>query len=102
MLSDFFRYGMNTSCCRAKILVEYFGEDCGHDKCLMCDVCVNGPPVMQNLKEEENILMQVIATYSVSVVASLPVPCGFIFLFTCESMHNSIISSLDVIVMGQV
>ncbi|KAJ0080530.1 hypothetical protein Patl1_22540 [Pistacia atlantica] len=35
MLSDFFRYGMNTSCCRAKILVEYFGEDCGHDKCLM-------------------------------------------------------------------
>ncbi|XP_031269530.1 ATP-dependent DNA helicase Q-like SIM isoform X4 [Pistacia vera] len=35
MLSDFFRYGMNTSCCRAKILVEYFGEDFGHDKCLM-------------------------------------------------------------------
>ncbi|KAJ0080532.1 hypothetical protein Patl1_22542 [Pistacia atlantica] len=59
------RYGMNTSCCRAKMLVEYFGEDFGHDKCLMCDVCVNGPPVMQNLKEEANILMQVIASYSV-------------------------------------
>ncbi|KAJ0080271.1 hypothetical protein Patl1_22538 [Pistacia atlantica] len=65
MLSDCFRYGMNTSCCRAKMLVEYFGEDFGHDKCLMCDVCVNGPPVMRNLKEEANILMQVIASYSV-------------------------------------
>ncbi|KAL0357316.1 UNVERIFIED_CONTAM: ATP-dependent DNA helicase Q-like SIM [Sesamum calycinum] len=25
MLSDCFRYGMNTSCCRAKVLVQYFG-----------------------------------------------------------------------------
>lgn len=24
---------MNTSCCRAKILVEYFGEDFSHQKC---------------------------------------------------------------------
>ncbi|XP_044475735.1 ATP-dependent DNA helicase Q-like SIM [Mangifera indica] len=65
MLSDCFRYGMNISSCRAKILVEYFGEDFAHDKCLMCDVCVNGPPVIQNLKEEAKILMQVIAAYSV-------------------------------------
>lgn len=27
------RYGMNTSCCRAKLLVEYFGEDFSYDKC---------------------------------------------------------------------
>ncbi|KAJ6683047.1 ATP-DEPENDENT DNA HELICASE Q-LIKE SIM [Salix koriyanagi] len=61
MLSDCFRYGMNTSCCRAKILVEYFGEDFVSEKCLLCDVCVNGPPEMQNLKEEADILMKVIA-----------------------------------------
>ena len=29
------RYGMNTSCCRAKTLVEYFGEDFGDEKCLL-------------------------------------------------------------------
>lgn len=28
-------YGMNTSCCRTKILVEYFGEDFGDKKCLL-------------------------------------------------------------------
>ncbi|KAL4351311.1 hypothetical protein GQ457_06G020920 [Hibiscus cannabinus] len=61
MLSEFFRYGMNTSCCRAKILVEYFGEDFSDEKCLLCDVCVDGPPNMQDLKEEANILMQIIA-----------------------------------------
>ncbi|GMI65368.1 RECQ helicase SIM [Hibiscus trionum] len=61
MLSEFFRYGMNTSCCRAKILVEYFGEDFGDEKCLLCDVCVDGPPNMQDLKEEANILMQIIS-----------------------------------------
>ncbi|KAJ4839070.1 hypothetical protein Tsubulata_036617 [Turnera subulata] len=63
MLSDCFRYGMNTSCCRAKILVEYFGEDFSNKKCLLCDVCVNGPPEIQNLKEEADILMQVIAAH---------------------------------------
>ena len=26
---------MNTSCCRAKILVEYFGEDFSYDACLL-------------------------------------------------------------------
>ncbi|XP_022719419.1 ATP-dependent DNA helicase Q-like SIM isoform X2 [Durio zibethinus] len=61
MLSDFFRYGMNTSSCRAKTLVEYFGEDFGDEKCLLCDICVDGPPKMQDLKEEANILMQIIA-----------------------------------------
>ncbi|KAJ0080534.1 hypothetical protein Patl1_22544 [Pistacia atlantica] len=71
MLSDCFRIHVDLqiwneySCCRAKIPVEYCGEDFGHDKCLMCDVCVNGPPVMQNLKEEANSMMQVIAAYSV-------------------------------------
>ncbi|XP_057975464.1 ATP-dependent DNA helicase Q-like SIM isoform X2 [Malania oleifera] len=63
MLSDCFRYGMNTSHCRAKMLVEYFGEDFSYEKCLLCDVCGDGPPVMQNLKEEADIFMQTIAAY---------------------------------------
>lgn len=63
MLSDCFRYGMNSSCCRAKKLVEYFGERFSNEKCLLCDVCVNGPPEIQNLKEEADIFMQVIAAY---------------------------------------
>lgn len=33
-----------------------------------CDVCVDGPPEMQNLKEEAIILMQVIATYNVRMM----------------------------------
>ncbi|MED6193480.1 hypothetical protein PIB30_019953 [Stylosanthes scabra] len=61
MLSDCFRYGMNTSCCRAKTLVEYFGEEFIHNKCLLCDVCVDGPPQKQNMKEEAHILLQTIA-----------------------------------------
>ncbi|XP_004495713.1 ATP-dependent DNA helicase Q-like SIM [Cicer arietinum] len=64
MLSDCFRYGMNTSCCRAKTLVEYFGEDFRHQKCLLCDVCVNGPPQRQNLKEEACILLQTIGAHN--------------------------------------
>ncbi|XP_062084800.1 ATP-dependent DNA helicase Q-like SIM isoform X2 [Humulus lupulus] len=64
MLSDCFRYGMNSSCCRAKKLVEYFGEKFTDEKCLMCDVCVNGPPEAQDLREEADILMQVIAAYN--------------------------------------
>lgn len=63
MLSDCFRYGMNSSCCRAKKLVEYFGERFSNEKCLLCDVCVNGPPEIQNLKEEADIFMQVIAAH---------------------------------------
>ncbi|XP_065854428.1 ATP-dependent DNA helicase Q-like SIM [Euphorbia lathyris] len=66
MLSDCFRYAMNTSSCRAKILVEYFGEDFTNEKCLLCDVCVGGPPKVQNLKEEANILMQIIAAHHAS------------------------------------
>ncbi|KAL2325530.1 hypothetical protein Fmac_024588 [Flemingia macrophylla] len=65
MLSDCFRYGMNTSCCRAKTLVEYFGEDFSHQKCLLCDVCINGPPQRQNLKEEACILLQTIGAHNV-------------------------------------
>ncbi|XP_022893611.1 ATP-dependent DNA helicase Q-like SIM isoform X2 [Olea europaea var. sylvestris] len=52
MLSDCFRYGMHTSSCRAKMLVEYFGEEFSQEKCLLCDVCINGPPEMQNLIAE--------------------------------------------------
>ncbi|KAK4273443.1 hypothetical protein QN277_021845 [Acacia crassicarpa] len=61
MLSDCFRYGMNTSSCRAETLVKYFGEDFQNEKCLICDVCVDGPPQMQNLREEACTLLQAIA-----------------------------------------
>ncbi|XP_045816261.1 ATP-dependent DNA helicase Q-like SIM isoform X1 [Trifolium pratense] len=67
MLSDCFRYGMNTSCCRAKTLVEYFGEDFSHQKCLLCDVCTNGPPQRQNLKEEACILLQTIGAHNAHI-----------------------------------
>ncbi|XP_077218868.1 RECQ helicase SIM isoform X2 [Tasmannia lanceolata] len=60
MLSDCFRYGMATACCRAKRLVKYFGEDLHQDKCLLCDICVAGPPKLQNMKDEANIFMRVI------------------------------------------
>ncbi|MBA0619017.1 hypothetical protein Godav_028272 [Gossypium davidsonii] len=49
-----------------KILVEYFGEDFGDKKCLLCNICVDGPPKMLDLKEEANILMQMIAAHYVS------------------------------------
>ncbi|XP_021898982.1 ATP-dependent DNA helicase Q-like SIM [Carica papaya] len=73
MLSDCFRYGMNTACCRAKMLVEYFGEDFSYEKCHICDVCVDGPPELENLREEANILMQVIAScYVQSTLVDVP------------------------------
>ncbi|RZC55567.1 hypothetical protein C5167_014426 [Papaver somniferum] len=61
MLSDCFRFGMGNSTCRAKTLVQYFGEDFGHEKCLLCDVCVAGPPEPQNLKSETDIFLRVLA-----------------------------------------
>ncbi|KAH9328672.1 hypothetical protein KI387_000780, partial [Taxus chinensis] len=33
MLSECFRYGVSTTCCRAKTLVHYFGEDLAQKKC---------------------------------------------------------------------
>ncbi|KAL5701202.1 DNA helicase [Ranunculus cassubicifolius] len=63
MLSDCYKYGMNTATCRAKILVEYFGENFDYEKCLLCDVCVNGPTKMQNMKEEADIFLQVLSSY---------------------------------------
>uniref|UniRef100_M4D0F0 ATP-dependent DNA helicase n=1 Tax=Brassica campestris TaxID=3711 RepID=M4D0F0_BRACM len=63
MLSDCFRYGMNTSQCRAKILVEYFGEDFTSKKCNLCDVCTKGPPEQVNVREEANLLFQVISAF---------------------------------------
>ncbi|KAE9459004.1 hypothetical protein C3L33_09110, partial [Rhododendron williamsianum] len=65
MLSDCFRYGMNTSNCRAKILVEYFGEEFSYEKCQLCDVCVNAPPEMVNLKAEADAFMRVVAAHYV-------------------------------------
>ncbi|XP_008805756.2 ATP-dependent DNA helicase Q-like SIM isoform X1 [Phoenix dactylifera] len=60
MLSNCFRYGMNTATCRAKVLVKYFGEEFSYDKCNLCDICVTGAPEMQNLKEEADIFLRVL------------------------------------------
>ncbi|KAK7277949.1 hypothetical protein RJT34_22970 [Clitoria ternatea] len=74
MLADCFRYGMNTSCCRAKTLVEYFGEDFSHKKCLLCDVCTNGPPRKQNVKEDACILLQTIGAHN---ACSFSMDCSY-------------------------
>ncbi|VFQ65728.1 unnamed protein product [Cuscuta campestris] len=63
MLSDCFRYGMNTSLCRALILVEYFGEEFTQGRCSSCDVCKNGPPELQDLTAEANLFMQIVASH---------------------------------------
>uniref|UniRef100_A0A452Y0J2 ATP-dependent DNA helicase RecQ zinc-binding domain-containing protein n=1 Tax=Aegilops tauschii subsp. strangulata TaxID=200361 RepID=A0A452Y0J2_AEGTS len=60
MLRDCFHYALNTSTCRAKILVKYFGEEFGPDGCKMCDVCINGPPEMHDFKEEAVVFMNVL------------------------------------------
>ncbi|KAG2616426.1 hypothetical protein PVAP13_3NG202226 [Panicum virgatum] len=60
MLRDCFHYSLNTSTCRAKILVKYFGEEFGPDRCDMCDVCINGPPQMHDFKEEAIVFMNVL------------------------------------------
>lgn len=60
MLRDCFHYALNTSTCRAKILVKYFGEELGLEGCQMCDVCINGPPQMHDFKEEAAVFMNVL------------------------------------------
>jgi len=67
MLRDCFHYSLNTSTCRAKILVKYFGEEFGPDRCDMCDVCINGPPQMHDFKEEAIVFMNVLQGRSVSI-----------------------------------
>lgn len=50
-----------------------------------CDVCVSGPPEMQNLKAEADILLQVIAAHYVSTI-----DISFVFLlmfFVCILGH---------------
>uniref|UniRef100_A0A0E0DM44 DNA 3'-5' helicase n=1 Tax=Oryza meridionalis TaxID=40149 RepID=A0A0E0DM44_9ORYZ len=60
MLRDCFHYALNTSICRAKILVKYFGEEFGPDGCRMCDICINGPPLMHDFKEDAVMFMSVL------------------------------------------
>ncbi|WVZ96310.1 hypothetical protein U9M48_041966 [Paspalum notatum var. saurae] len=60
MLRDCFHYSLNTSKCRAKILVKYFGEEFGPDGCHMCDICIDGPPRMHDFKEEAIVFMNVL------------------------------------------
>ncbi|KAK2632730.1 hypothetical protein EUGRSUZ_L01167 [Eucalyptus grandis] len=63
MLSDCHRYGMNTANCRARSLVEYFGELFSHKKCYLCDVCIKGPPEKLDVREQADIFMQVLAAH---------------------------------------
>lgn len=63
MLSDCFRYGMNCSSCRAKVLVEYFGEQFSYEKCQMCDVCNSGPPELLNLKAEADAFLDALSSH---------------------------------------
>ncbi|KAK3140714.1 hypothetical protein QOZ80_5AG0404780 [Eleusine coracana subsp. coracana] len=60
MLSDCFHYALNTSTCRAKILVKYFGEEFGPAGCHVCDICINGPPQKHDFKEEAVLFMNVL------------------------------------------
>ncbi|WOL03319.1 ATP-dependent DNA helicase Q-like SIM [Canna indica] len=57
MLSDCFRYAMDTITCRAKTLVGYFGEEFSCDGCHLCDICVAGPPKIQNMKAEVDVFL---------------------------------------------
>ncbi|XP_028550580.1 ATP-dependent DNA helicase Q-like SIM isoform X2 [Dendrobium catenatum] len=56
MLSDCFRYSMDTATCRAKTLVKYFGEEL-NDDCHICDICQSGPPPKQSLTVEVNVFL---------------------------------------------
>ncbi|CAL4917369.1 unnamed protein product [Urochloa decumbens] len=67
MLRDCSHYSLNTSTCRAKILVKYFGEEFGPDRCDMCDVCINGPPQMHDFKEETIVFMNLLQGRSASI-----------------------------------
>ncbi|CAN6468829.1 unnamed protein product [Victoria cruziana] len=73
MLSDCYRYGMSTSYCRAKMLVKYFGEDLMGDGCHLCDVCVDGPPKLQNFGMEAKIFLQTLSSYSDSCNGVSPI-----------------------------
>lgn len=67
MLSECFRYGVSTTCCRAKILVQYFGEDFIQTKCGLCDVCVNGPPNCENLSKEAGLFLRVLVEMQTTI-----------------------------------
>ncbi|KAL6607826.1 hypothetical protein ACP70R_040889 [Stipagrostis hirtigluma subsp. patula] len=78
MLRDCFHYALNTSTCRAKLLVKYFGEEFGPDGCRVCDICVNGPPQMHDLKEETVLFMNVLlgqSGHETEYMISDAVPC---------------------------
>ncbi|XP_074589084.1 ATP-dependent DNA helicase Q-like SIM [Curcuma longa] len=60
LLSDCFRYAMNTTTCRAKALVRYFGEELDCDGCHLCDICHAGPPEIQNMKAEADVFLGVL------------------------------------------
>ncbi|TVU17808.1 hypothetical protein EJB05_33865, partial [Eragrostis curvula] len=56
-LSYYRLYALNTSTCRAKILVKYFGEEFGPDGCHVCDICINDPPQNHDFKEEAVVFL---------------------------------------------
>ncbi|KAL6840962.1 hypothetical protein ACP4OV_029222 [Aristida adscensionis] len=74
MLRDCFNYALNTSTCRAKVLVKYFGEEFGPDGCQKCDICINGPRQMHDFKEEAVVFMNVLQGQSGDMISD-SVPC---------------------------
>ncbi|XP_020584819.1 ATP-dependent DNA helicase Q-like SIM [Phalaenopsis equestris] len=71
MLSDCFRYGMNTATCRAKTLVKYFGEEFDEDGCHLCDICVSGPSPKQSLTAEVKAFLHTLQTQCAYMVCNL-------------------------------
>lgn len=62
-----------------------------------CDVCVKGPPNMQNLKEEADILMQVIAAHRVSIFDIYVCVCVIVCCVLIVVLSNLLISLFYVI-----
>lgn len=61
MLEQCFRYGLSTNECRAGILLKYFGEDIANSCCNICDVCTMGPPPLENLTKEAEMLLTILS-----------------------------------------
>ncbi|KAH7414572.1 hypothetical protein KP509_14G000300 [Ceratopteris richardii] len=59
MLNECFRYGLSTTKCRAVNLLKYFGENLTRS-CKICDFCTTGPPPLENLTREAEMLLQLL------------------------------------------
>ncbi|MCO5583007.1 hypothetical protein L7F22_036913 [Adiantum nelumboides] len=62
MLDQCFRYGLSTSKCRANTLLQYFGENLATAPCEICDVCATGPPPLENLTMDAEMLILLLSS----------------------------------------